>query len=240
MDLTSAILSCFCGSSETPKAPIPTQWHPTSFVINQQPSARHPIPSSESKALSDIEKISIDIVYVLRNAQSCYDGTLKTQIDDIVSTQGWSEWLAENVLKKLVDTLNKSRDKMGPAMARAYKDARDAANVEFEHLAREAKDHPMEIAATVFVSLLALGVLVALAPYVLEVLGFGELGPTAGELSDSLSFSTSIWHEAWLTNNLFFFPGSFASWWESTYGGFIPAGSLFSFFQRLGMIWRRV
>jgi hypothetical protein len=31
--------------------------------------------------------------------------------------------------------------------------------------------------------------------------------------------------------------GSFASWWQSMYGGLVPKGSLFSFFQRLGMIW---
>ncbi|KAI7908479.1 hypothetical protein M9X92_012164 [Pyricularia oryzae] len=32
---------------------------------------------------------------------------------------------------------------------------------------------------------------------------------------------------------------SFAAWWQSTYAGFVPKGSLFSFFQRLGMIWGR-
>ncbi|KAH9171479.1 hypothetical protein EDB89DRAFT_1971384 [Lactarius sanguifluus] len=44
------------------------------------------------------------------------------------------------------------------------------------------------------------------------VLGFGELGPIEG---------------------------TFAAWWQSTYNGYVPAKSLFSFFQRLGMIWRR-
>jgi hypothetical protein len=33
--------------------------------------------------------------------------------------------------------------------------------------------------------------------------------------------------------------GTFAAWWQSTYAGEVPAGSLFSFFQRLGMVWRR-
>jgi hypothetical protein len=33
--------------------------------------------------------------------------------------------------------------------------------------------------------------------------------------------------------------GSFAAWWESTYAGYIPAGSLFSFLQRLGMTWAK-
>ncbi|KAM6491878.1 hypothetical protein JOM56_012737 [Amanita muscaria] len=42
------------------------------------------------------------------------------------------------------------------------------------------------------------------------VLGFGNLGPIEGTL---------------------------ASWWQSTFGGFVPAGSIFSFFQRAGMLW---
>jgi len=35
-----------------------------------------------------------------------------------------------------------------------------------------------------------------------------------------------------------FFVGSFAALWQSRYAGHVPAGSLFSFFQRLGMVWR--
>ncbi|KIL58471.1 hypothetical protein M378DRAFT_170545 [Amanita muscaria Koide BX008] len=42
------------------------------------------------------------------------------------------------------------------------------------------------------------------------VLGFGKLGPTKGTI---------------------------ASWWQSTYAGFVPKGSLFSIFQRVGMRW---
>jgi hypothetical protein len=33
--------------------------------------------------------------------------------------------------------------------------------------------------------------------------------------------------------------GSFAALWQSTYEGYVTEGSLFSFFQRLGMVWRR-
>lgn len=31
--------------------------------------------------------------------------------------------------------------------------------------------------------------------------------------------------------------GSFAAWFQSTYGGLVPKGSLFSYLQRLGMTW---
>ena len=62
---------------------------------------------------------------------------------------------------------------MKDALDRAY-----GAAAEFAH------DHP------VFLTLLALGVLVALAPYVIELLGFGELGPIEGEL-DRTELNTS-------------------------------------------------
>ncbi|KAN0123046.1 hypothetical protein V8E52_002999 [Russula decolorans] len=33
---------------------------------------------------------------------------------------------------------------------------------------------------------------------------------------------------------------TFAARWQATYSGYVPAGSLFSFFQRLGMRWGRI
>ncbi|KAL1852199.1 hypothetical protein Plec18167_006013 [Paecilomyces lecythidis] len=58
--------------------------------------------------------------------------------------------------------------------------------------------------------LIALGVMTILTPWCLEVLGFAELGPVEG---------------------------SFAAWWQTRYAGYVPKNSLFSYFQRLGMIW---
>jgi len=63
----------------------------------------------------------------------------------------------------------------------------------------------------VFCAFVALAILAILVPWAIEALGFAELGPVEG---------------------------TFATWWQSTYGGYVPAGSLFSFFQRLGMVWR--
>ncbi|KAF7118730.1 hypothetical protein CNMCM5793_008350 [Aspergillus hiratsukae] len=62
----------------------------------------------------------------------------------------------------------------------------------------------------VYVTLIALGLLAILMPWALETLGFGELGPIEG---------------------------SFAATWQRTYAGYVPKGSLFSYFQRLGMKW---
>ena len=36
-----------------------------------------------------------------------------------------------------------------------------------------------------------------------------------------------------------FYLGTFAAAWQTRYAGYVPKGSLFSFFQRLGMVWGR-
>ena len=73
----------------------------------------------------------------------------------------------------------KAGRKMNGPMSAAYDKAVEAAEV-FKDF---AKDHPLVIAA--FVTVIAIGVLVVLAPGVLELLGFGELGPIEGKLSRS-------------------------------------------------------
>lgn len=78
-----------------------------------------------------------------------------------------------------------------------------------------------------FCTVIALGVLVMIAPLVLEALGFAELGPIPGEFDRTMSF-----HNVKLISTL----GSFAATWQARYAGYVPKGSLFSFLQRLGMI----
>ncbi|KAL4869117.1 hypothetical protein BDV12DRAFT_168292 [Aspergillus spectabilis] len=67
-----------------------------------------------------------------------------------------------------------------------------------------AKNHP------VYATLIVSGILAILMPWMLEILGFGELGPIKGP---------------------------FAAGWQSRYAGYVPKGSLFSYFQGLGMRW---
>ncbi|KAJ9223365.1 hypothetical protein DTO169C6_4172 [Paecilomyces variotii] len=62
-----------------------------------------------------------------------------------------------------------------------------------------------------YCAVIALGIMVILTPWCLEALGFGELGPIEG---------------------------TFAARWQCMYGGYVPKGSLFSYFQRLGMVWK--
>ncbi|GAD93992.1 predicted protein [Paecilomyces variotii No. 5] len=62
-----------------------------------------------------------------------------------------------------------------------------------------------------YLVVIALGIMTILMPWCLEVLGFAELGPIEG---------------------------TFAAWWQARYAGYVPKNSLFSYFQRLGMIWK--
>ncbi|KIL66898.1 hypothetical protein M378DRAFT_74719 [Amanita muscaria Koide BX008] len=128
------------------------------------------------------------------------DEHLVQSLQDVVRETGWYEDLAAAVLNGLESAL-----KAAAPMGQAMKDAHDKAAQVVADIWGFAKEHP------VFCAVVALGILVILAPWAIEVLGFGELGPIEG---------------------------TFAAWWQSRYAGYVPAGSLFSFFQRLGMIWK--
>ena len=92
---------------------------------------------------------------------------------------GWSEYLATKVLSGVEAVLKAGKERNG-AMKVAYDKACEAANV-FEDFVEE---HP--IATAVFVTVIAIGVLVIVAPYVIELLGFAELGPVEGKRSSHL------------------------------------------------------
>ncbi|KIW64248.1 hypothetical protein PV04_09195 [Phialophora macrospora] len=124
---------------------------------------------------------------------------LRTQVADVVQINGWTESLAKAVLARLDDGI-----KTGMVLKGPLKDAFDKAVTE---AAQFARDHP------VWTTLIALGILAVLLPWVIEALGFGARGPIAR---------------------------TFAAWWQSKYAGYVPKESLFSFFQRLGMKWKYV
>ncbi|KAL3420451.1 hypothetical protein PVAG01_08950 [Phlyctema vagabunda] len=123
---------------------------------------------------------------------------LEKELDEIVGIYGWTEKIALHLWNSLAKALSQGAS-MGPTMTKAFDDAVAAA-------ADFARDHPA------YCAILALGVLVALAPWIIEALGFAEVGI----VEDSL-----------------------AAAWQAKYAGYVPKGSLFSFFQRLGMVWRR-
>ncbi|BDD54463.1 hypothetical protein MAP00_000081 [Monascus purpureus] len=126
-----------------------------------------------------------------------WTGITRKRLDETVGEYGWTEEIGKAVLHGLEQAI-RARAKMTDAVNQAVQTATEAA-VGF------AKEHP------VYCTLIALGVLAILTPWVIEALGFGELGPIEG---------------------------SFAAFWQRMYAGYVPKNSLFSYFQRLGMIWK--
>ncbi|EFZ04514.1 hypothetical protein MAA_01588 [Metarhizium robertsii ARSEF 23] len=171
MDLAHTVLSCLFGSLES------TQNSAQHAVSETRSNEVFPSPHRYS---SNAKKLSIDLVTLLRRSDVRGE-ELWEKVDQTVGSAGWSELLAENVLKALESTLKESHEKMGTVMKEAYDNAVEAAEHEFQKLVQQAKENPLELAATILVTIVAFGVLAALAPFIVELLGFGELGPAAGE-----------------------------------------------------------
>jgi hypothetical protein len=179
-------------------------------------------PSQSTRPLDEVANNVVNTILTAEKAGA----RLKAELDSIVGCYGWKEYLAEKVLEKLGAALQGAHDKLGPAIRDAYNKAWVAAN-EIEGFVIQ---HP------VMCTIIALGVLVVIAPWVIEVLGFAELGPVEGAYTErSMRWIVGLTPRD--TDNVGI--DSFAAWWQSTYGGLVPKGSLFSFFQRLGMVWIR-
>ncbi|CAK7214542.1 hypothetical protein SCUCBS95973_002182 [Sporothrix curviconia] len=123
----------------------------------------------------------------------------------------WKQNLAEAVLERLVETAQKVLESANEHIEHPKETLRDivqwarwAATEVFEW----TEEHPhlamcLALAAAVAVAWV-------LVPWVLEAVGFGELGPVAESVAARL---------------------------QMRYMGHVPKGSWFSFFQRLGMVW---
>jgi len=138
-----------------------------------------------------------EIIRVLQESEKSGE-ELRNQVARVVGPQNWTESLAKAVLHRLEQGIRAGMQMRGP-LQDAFTKAVDNA-IEYTH------EHP------VYTTVVALGILVILLPWVIEALGFAELGPVEG---------------------------SFAAWWQARYLGYVPKGSLFSYFQRLGMVWKR-
>lgn len=125
-----------------------------------------PMPTSDEVALA--------IVSVMLEADKA-GSSLDANIQSLVrQAGGWSEYLAKKILSAMEDVL-KAGKMMNSAMKEACDKACEAAKV-FEGF---AADHPY--ATAFFCTVIAVGVLAVLAPYALEILGFGVEGPIEGK-----------------------------------------------------------
>ena len=186
-------------------------------VIEEQPALD--LTHEKKQHSQTTQSLAADMLSVLYTADA-NDEHLSQRLHNVVRETGWYEDVAAAVLTGLENAV-KAEAPMGQAMRDAYE---KVAQVVADILGF-AKEHP------VFCVVIALGLLVVFAPWAVEVLGFGELGPIEGMFG------------RWICAGRYpqcvvCFVGTFAAWWQSTYGGYVPAGSLFSFFQRLGMVWR--
>lgn len=86
---------------------------------------------------------------------------------------GWYQRLALAVLDAIRAAL-KDGSPLREAMREAYERASEAA----KGIADFAREHPLYTAT--ICAVIALGILVILAPYIIEALGFGALGPVEG------------------------------------------------------------
>ncbi|TEA18550.1 hypothetical protein C8034_v010930 [Colletotrichum sidae] len=174
--------------------------HLLGYASSPNQHANHEKPDGviANQPAKSAEDVASEFVDILRMAEKG-GKDLERRLKNIVVASSWTEGLAKMILSG-VETLVQNRDTIGKVAREAIDKATELALALFEW----AKEHP------VFVTLVALGVLVIVAPWVIEALGFGELGPIAD---------------------------TFASWWQARYAGYVPKGSLFSFLQRLGMTW---
>lgn len=119
------------------------------------------------------EEIATDVVQAILNAEKGAKELSKT-LDNIVGEYGWTEKIAEWTLAKLQQALQEV-SKLGPVLKDAYDKTCEVA----KDIEGFVKEHP------VFCTVIALGVLVVIAPWVIEALGFGELGPIEGTMLSS-------------------------------------------------------
>lgn len=122
---------------------------------------------------------------------------------------------------------------MGDAMYDALDRATEVADDEFEFPRRHAES------VDGFIAIVAAGILAQmLGPWVLDVLGFGEVEDRVNVLVDedtgeeevSMSASSKI---AVLRRAR---PGSLAAWWAREFAPWIPKDGVYEYFRRLGMV----
>jgi hypothetical protein len=137
-------------------------------------SPRGPAESRRAAAAEkeyQMQQIVDKVMEILRTANE--PGlALRTRIGDTVGTKGWTEDIARRILTAMEQFIQQGDLLMGQGLHVAI----NASSKTVLDIFNFPVDHPHAVVATV----VAIGVLVILAPYVIEMLGFGELGPLEG------------------------------------------------------------
>lgn len=125
--------------------------------------------SCDATLTSNEQTIVQDVLTTILSAEKA-GKELEKLLNEKLGTTGWTQKIAQAILGGLVNALEKSAP-LGQAVKEACEKSSNEA-LEFAH------EHP------VFLTVVALGILVLLTPWVLEALGFAEIGIVEGELWD--------------------------------------------------------
>lgn len=169
--LLKAAFPCLPISPTERAIQLPTE---TSTLSEKFPATQPRLPIRNTTAKISATEAADSIVSAMLAFEPLTSPSLPTTVNPIVhQAGGWSEYLAAKILAALQTVLE-----AGKPLNEAVRSAYDVACRAVEVTEGFAADHP------VFCTLVALGVLVVLAPYVVEYLGFcagfGELGPVEG------------------------------------------------------------
>ena len=225
MDFFKALLPCFPFTPDEPTISFSTKTpHPNTFLSEK--TAAYPLKHASQPTVT-IQQAADSIICALQDTEKA-GPSLDVTIQSIVhQAGGWSEYLAAKIVSALEAVLKAGGEMKGP-----LKEAYDKACEEAKKIEGLAEDHP--VATAVLLTVVALGVLVLLAPYVLDALGFAESGVIEGEFASPVG-----WLEKTMADVNLLPVASWAARWQATYRGYVPARSLFSYFQRLGMTWMK-
>ena len=177
MALAAQILHCLCIPTDTPS---PHHQHQIHLLITSKPPLQSPPHKSLPPTAKQLQTPTANLIAILLRAEKP-GPSLTHSLNNTVTATGWSEWLAEHILKALEETLKGGRETWGQVLSEAYDAAIGAAGGTLSELVGYVREHPGEVAAAVLVTVLAVGVLVAVMPWVLELLGFAVEGPVEGE-----------------------------------------------------------
>lgn len=162
MDIFRTCLPCW----DDVNARIDATREPESPVTNE----KTPILPMTSSRVDEAD----EFLRILRTAK--HNGPeLQQSLRSIIPTTGWKDFLAEKILIGLADIIRKGTD-YSVALKEAIATVRQEA-CEF------SKQHPLYSELIIYGGciLVAIGVLVLMAPWVLPALGFAEEGPVLGE-----------------------------------------------------------
>ena len=182
MDLQTILLSCLCGANNN-LDPIEPNRPPKPII---EKPVIEPLPSTTSNPpiTPADDELAAQILTLLLTAPTPTPGTDLTPLITTgtdLSTTSWTSHLAERLLHALEATLKGDHATWGEVVTDAYLQAAELAREEMSELWGYAQEHPVEVAAEVILTVLALGVLARLVPAFVRVLGFGRLGPVEGE-----------------------------------------------------------